>query len=126
MKKFVSIILTTGLLMGTVAFGALACDRKGNGNGPDQFQGPKKMERYQPPMKKRHNRGKMIVKVEVKKPGPVPARMARKPAPAPRPNHRLMPKPGSEREQRRMLKPNPERHNHDRQPRPERLGRERD
>jgi hypothetical protein len=28
MKKFVSIVLTTGLLMGTVAFGALACDRR--------------------------------------------------------------------------------------------------
>jgi hypothetical protein len=43
MKKIVSIVLTTGLLMGTVAFGALACDR---GNGPERLQDQKQVEQY--------------------------------------------------------------------------------
>jgi hypothetical protein len=126
MKKIVSIVLTTGLLMGTVAFGALACDRKGDSF--DQFQDQKRMEqhqRYQSPVDRRGPKDKVILKVEVVKPVPVPAPMVRKPAPAPRPDHRLMPKPGPERDQRWMPKPDPERHDHDRQPRPERLGWER-
>jgi hypothetical protein len=83
MKKFVSIVLTTGLLMGTVAFGTLACDRD---HGPDRFQDQKKMAqhgRYQPPMGSRQHRKKVMVKVAVKRPLPVPAPRLRKPAPAP-------------------------------------------
>jgi hypothetical protein len=70
MKKIVSIVLTTGLLMGTVAFGALVCNRKGN--SPDQFQAQKKMEqhgRYQPPLEHRGPKDRVVVKVEVKKTG---------------------------------------------------------
>jgi hypothetical protein len=74
MKKFVSIVLTTGLLMGTVAFSALACDR---GDGPDrvQEQGQKWMgqhERYQPPMGPQGHREKMVLRGN--RPGPAPAR----------------------------------------------------
>jgi hypothetical protein len=104
MKKIVSIVLTTGLLMGTVAFSALACDR---GNGPDQFQDQKRMgqhERYQPPMGPRDHREKMVLRGEVNRPGPASAPMVRKPAPDPGRDHRLMPQPG------------PERRDHDRQP----------
>jgi hypothetical protein len=127
MKKFVSIILTTGLLMGTVAFGALACDRKGD--GPDQFEGQKRMgqyERYQPPVKPRGHKDKVIVRVGVKKPGPVPAPRVRRPAPAQRHDHRLMPKPVPERDQRLMPKSDPERHDHNRRPVPEKLKWDRD
>jgi hypothetical protein len=55
MKKIVSIVVTTGLLMGTVAFSTLACDR---GHGPERFPEQKKMgqhDRYQPPMEQQRN-----------------------------------------------------------------------
>ncbi|MGD9156441.1 MAG: hypothetical protein PVG90_13215 [Bacillota bacterium] len=99
MKKFVPIVLTTGLLMGTVAFGALACDRD---NGPGRLQDQKKMEqhgRYQPPMGPRQHRQKVMVRVRVKRPLPVPASRVRKPAPAPKQGHgrRLQPKPQPKR-----------------------------
>jgi hypothetical protein len=125
MKKIVSIVLTTGLLMGAVAFGALACDR---GNGPERFPEQKKMgqhDRYQPPMEQQRNHKKMIVKVEVVKPVPIPVRIVRKPVPAPRLGYRFMPRPVPERDRRSIRKPDPERHGHDRQPGPERLGWER-
>jgi hypothetical protein len=67
MKKFVSIVLTTGLLMGTVAFGALACDQKGN--SPDRFQNQKQMEqheRYQPPKGHRDQVVKKVVVTVIK------------------------------------------------------------
>lgn len=112
MKKIVSLVLTTGFLMGTVTFSALACDR---GNAPDRFQDQKRMEqreRYQPPMGPRDHREKVIVKVVVKRPLPVPVPMVRKPAPVPERNHKFMAKPG------------PERRDHDQRPLPDRPGRD--
>jgi hypothetical protein len=73
MKKMIGIVLMTGLLMGTVAFGAMAYDR---GNGPDQFQNQKRVAThgcYQPQMKLRdHRKKQIVVKKGVKRPAPVP------------------------------------------------------
>jgi hypothetical protein len=100
MKKIVSIVLTTGLLMGTVAFSALACDRKEN--GPDQFQAQKKMgqhERYQPSKKHQHCRRKAVITIikAISEPAPAPAPRVRKPTPSPGHGQRVMPQPGPER-----------------------------
>jgi hypothetical protein len=106
MKKFVSIILTTGLLMGTVAFGALACDR---GNGPERWQDQKRVkqhESYQPPMGHQHRLEKAVITIikAISEPAPASVPRVRKPAPGPGHGQRVMPQPG------------PERRVHDRQP----------
>jgi hypothetical protein len=104
MKKFVSIVLTTGLLMGTVAFGALACGVGDQERGQPISRQKKvvvvqKRERPKPPVVKRvHPKPgkKLVVKVRSDKPGVV--KVAVKPAPAskPAPQHdkRAMPQDG--------------------------------
>jgi hypothetical protein len=97
MKKIVSIAVTTGLLLGTVSFSALAC---GPVNGPERLQDPKRVERherYQPPRELQHNQARIIVKVKAKGPVPAPAPKVKKPVPVPKDGHRLMPKPAPER-----------------------------
>jgi hypothetical protein len=112
MKKIVSIVLTTGLLMGAVAFSALACDR---GNGPERLQDQKRVEQHeshQPLMGHQQRREKAVITIikAISKPAPVPAPRVRKPAPGPGQGQRVMPQPG------------PERRDNDCQPRPDRSG----
>jgi hypothetical protein len=101
MKKFVSIVLTTGLLMGTVAFSALACgagDRDRDQPVPPQKKVVviRERERQQPPVARRvqPRPGKeLVIKVRAKKPGVVKVAVKRDSAPQPAPKHyeRVMP-----------------------------------
>jgi hypothetical protein len=99
MKKIVSIVLTTGLLLGAVSFSALANDR---GKGSERLQDQKRVvwhERYQPPRKLQRDQAQIIIKVRAKGkvPPPAPVSKVKKPGPGPEDGHRLMPKPAPER-----------------------------
>jgi hypothetical protein len=105
MKKFVSIVLTTGLLMGTVAFGALACgagERDQNHNQPVPRQKKvvvvQERERHQPPVARRVQpkpEKELVIKVRAKKPGVVKVAVKPDSAPKPAPKHEksVMPYP---------------------------------
>jgi hypothetical protein len=108
MKKIVSIVVTTGLLLGAVSFSALACDP---GRGPERFQEPKRVEqheRYQPPREARHHQAPIMVNGKAQKPVPASAPMVRKAGPGPEEGHRFMPKPAPERPECEC-QPSPER-----------------
>jgi hypothetical protein len=101
MKKILSIVLTTGLLMGTVAFGALAFGA-GDRDQDQPFQGQKKIvvvqerERQQPPVVKRDKsqpQKELVVKIQAKKPGTVEVavKSALAPVPALEKDKRVMP-----------------------------------
>jgi hypothetical protein len=99
MKKIVSIAVTTGLLLGTVSFSALAC---GPGRGPERLQDQKRVvrhERYQPPRELQRDQAQIIVKVKAKGkvPPPAPVSKVKKPGLGPEDGNRLMPKPAPER-----------------------------
>jgi hypothetical protein len=109
MKKFVAIVVTTGLLMGTVAFGALARGDEDWDRGHDHdrlMPAAKKIvvvrererERRRPPVVKRVQpkpHKELVIKIQTKKPGRVKA--AVKPAPAPQRDKREKPLGGPDR-----------------------------
>jgi spore coat protein H len=80
-KKIVLIILTTVLLMGMIAFGAMACCR---GNDRDKIQNKKRMEtpgRHRPQMGNWDPQENRSVKGEDQRPAPESAPVVKKPAP---------------------------------------------
>jgi endonuclease YncB( thermonuclease family) len=63
MKKLIAIILTTGLLMGTVAFGALAQGRKDEKRPPDaRVKVVRRQQPYRKPVVKVRRRKTVVIK----------------------------------------------------------------